>query len=84
MPADHCIACKGTDLYSLQMFNSGPVVLKKSAFAITQVPLNVSVCLTCGVVTPYVGQWDIKALQRWKKADDKRKPQKVKTTESEL
>jgi hypothetical protein len=83
MPIDHCIACKGTDLYRLQMFTFGPVVLKKSAFAITQIPVNVSVCLACGVVTPYVGERDIKSLQGWKKADDKRKPQKAKTTEKE-
>ncbi len=84
MPIDHCVACKGSDLYRLQMFSFGQVALKKSPFAMESIPINVSVCLTCGVVTPYVGQWEIKALQRWRRADDKRKPQKTKTTDREL
>ena len=79
MPTDHCVACDGTDLYLLEMFPLVPVVLRKSRFAMQSIPLNVPVCLTCRLVTPYVGQWDVKELQRWKKADDKRKPQKTKT-----
>jgi hypothetical protein len=48
MPIDHCIACNGTDLYSLHMVTFGPVVLKKSPFALARNFL----CEMCGQQVP--------------------------------
>jgi hypothetical protein len=60
MKPEHCPTCQGRDLYQTVM----PIDLKHGLFG--GVPVQCSVCLSCGSISPYIAPGDLARVREWK------------------
>jgi hypothetical protein len=73
MSIQTCMNCQGTDMYNTQM--STPVrISKNKSFWVNlmSVPVECTVCLSCGFIAPHVDPAGLEKLRAWK-AEDTRK-----------
>ena len=65
-----CMRCQSSDLYNAEMtYNVGLTKGKSLWSSWTFIPVQCTVCLSCGFIAPYVAPAELEKVRAWKAKD---------------